>query len=31
MAIQDVIRQLTEVVNEQTMEFIDKKIDYQKI
>ena len=31
MAIKDVIQQLTEVVNEQTMEFIDKKIDYQKI
>ena len=31
LAIQDVIQQLTEVVNEQTMEFIDKKIDYQKI
>ena len=31
LAIQDVIRQLTEVVNEQTMDFIDNKIDYQKI
>ena len=31
LAIQDVIQQLTEVVNEQTMDFIDKKIDYQKI
>ena len=31
MEIQYVIQQLTNVVNEQTMEFIDKKIDYQKI
>ena len=31
LAIQDVIQQLTEVVNEQTMDFIDKKIQYQKI
>ena len=31
LAIQDVIQQLTDVVNEQTMEFLDNKIDYQKI
>lgn len=31
LAIQDVIKELTDVVNEQTTEFVDKKIDLQKI
>ena len=31
MAIKDVISELTDIVNEQTMDFINQSIDYQKI